>query len=478
MPDLGVYVNELATAGITPRAAESGIPYVVGTAPVHTAKRPAKPGVPVLCTGWTDAAERLGYSDDWEKYSLCEAMYNYFKLYNCQPVIFCNMLDVEKARQDAKTETYGVTNHRAVLPYEALLKGLTVKAGEGESAVPLAVDEDYAAFYDENAGECVVELLETGTAYEATSLAVEYAAIDSATVKAADIAEGISQVDACLNTVGVTPDLLLAPGWSHNPAIAALLGMKADSVSTLLKAKALVDIDCTSAGVTDPADLPAYKAKHGLTAPSQIACWPMAAKGGRRFHLSTQLAGLMATVDADNGGCPVESPANKPLKIDGCCLADGTEVNLTFEQVNQIAGHQGVVTALNFGLSGWVAKGNYMACYPQSADVKDQFIPVSRMFAYVGNTLVKTFWSKLDKGMKRRMVDDIVDAVNIWLLSQKGSEYILGGRIAYEAQENPLTDLLEGIIKFHIYFATPLPAQKIVFTLEFDLDYVTAALTA
>ena len=70
--------------------------------------------------------------------------------------------------------------------------------------------------------------------------------------------------------------------------------------------------------------------------------------GDYRFHLSTQLCGLMATVDAENRGIPYESPSNKNLKMDACVLADGTPVNLTWNQVDLIAGSWGVVTAVTF----------------------------------------------------------------------------------------------------------------------------------
>ena len=94
MPNLGVHVYEKTTAVSTPVVANSGIPFVVGTAPVHAAAKPAKPGVPVLCTSWTEAVEKLGFSYDWKTYSLCEFMYSHFKLFGCQPVIFCNVLDL------------------------------------------------------------------------------------------------------------------------------------------------------------------------------------------------------------------------------------------------------------------------------------------------------------------------------------------------------------------------------------------------
>ena len=161
--------------------------------------------------------------------------------------------------------------------------------------------------------------------------------------------------------------------------------------------------------------------------------------------------------------------------MDGCCLEDGTEISLTFEQTNIIAGY-GIVTALNFMSMGWTARNNYTACYPGNTDVKDQFIPVSRMFDFVANTLIRTFWSKLDKPMNLRLLDNIQDTCNIWLNGLVSQEYLLGARVELKASENPVTSLLAGIISFHIYITPPVPAQEIHFTLEFDVDYLTSAL--
>ena len=96
MVNHGVNATEQATSVSTPVVAESGVPFVVGTAPVQSAANPARAGIPVLCTSWDEAVAALGYSDDWEKYTLCEVMYSHFKLFGCQPVIFCNVLDITK----------------------------------------------------------------------------------------------------------------------------------------------------------------------------------------------------------------------------------------------------------------------------------------------------------------------------------------------------------------------------------------------
>ena len=476
MPDIGVRVTQRATEKV-PAPAASGVPYVVGAAPVHTAASPAQPGVPVLCTSWKEAVERLGYSDDWGKYPLCEFMYSHFKLYQCQPVLFCNVLDVSTMRKPAASQDAALAGHRALLPFEALREGLSVKAGDGGAAA-LTEGEDYAAFYDQDLKALVVELLPTGAAYGAASLAVECAQADPGAVTKLDIAKGVAAVDACISTAGIAPDLLCAPGWSQDPAVAAVMAEKAGKVNGLLPAKALIDVDCTGAGVTGYSQLPGYKAENALTDEGQILCWPLVSKDGRTYHMSTHLAGLMAQVDTANGGCPFESPSNKAMQIDGCCLADGREVSLSFDQVNLVAGHYGVVTAFHFLSNGWVAKGNYTACFPQSGDVKDQFIPTSRMFGWVARFLIFNFWGRLDQPMRRRLVDDVVDATNIWLNGQVGAEHLLGARVAYEAEENPLADLLQGVIRFHIYMTPPGVAQELLFTLEYDIDYLAAALAA
>lgn len=472
----GIYVYEQATAVSTPVTADVGVPFVVGTAPVHAAAKPARVGVPVLCTSWDEAVEKLGFSYDWERYTLCEFMYSHFQLFGCQPVIFCNVLDAGGMKQAAEAKEYKVTDHRCLLPLSAVRDSIQVTAqGEGgDAAVSLAADEDYSVLYDGNADACVVELLSTGSAYEAAALTIQYDAVTPEAVVLADIVEGLGAVDDCMSRVGVIPDLICAPGWSHNSVAAAVMATKAAGIMGLFRAKALIDVDCGETGVKEYSELTPWKNLNNFVDENQILCWPMVKLGDYRFHMSTQLAGLMAKVDTGNRSVPYESPGNKNFKMDGCCLADGTEVSLSFSQANLVNSY-GVVTALNFMSSGWVCWGNYTACYPSNTDVKDYFVPNSRMFDYVGNTVIRTFWSKLDKPMTRRFADSILDTCNIWLNGLVGAGYLLGARAVMLEEENPVTDLMSGIMKVHIYMTPPSPAQEIDFTLEYDVDYMTAA---
>ena len=54
MANHGVYAFERATSISTPVVAATGIPFVVGVAPIHAAENPASVGVPVLCTSWNE----------------------------------------------------------------------------------------------------------------------------------------------------------------------------------------------------------------------------------------------------------------------------------------------------------------------------------------------------------------------------------------------------------------------------------------
>ena len=479
MPNLGIHVYEKATAVAIPVVADVGIPFVVGLAPVHTAAKPAKANVPVLCTSWDEAVEKLGFSYDWKKYTICEFIYSHFQLFGCQPVIFCNVLDTDTMKNTLEAKEYDVSDHKITLPFDTIAAGLKVSVPGDGGAEPteLKPDGDYTVLYDEDDGVCIVELLSSGSAYSAAKLSVSGSTVDTSAVVTADVVSGLGVIDACMSMVGVIPDLICAPGFSHLSVVAAIMATKAAGINGLFRAKALVDVDCGAEGVTEYSALTPWKNKNNMVDENQILCWPMVKLGDYKFHMSTQLAGLMAKVDTDNAGVPYESPSNKNYKMDGCCLEDGTEVNLTFEQSNIIAGY-GIVTALNFMSMGWTCRNNYTACYPANTDVKDQFIPVSRMFDFVGNTLIRTFWSKLDKPMNRRLIDTIIDTCNIWLNGLVSQEYLLGARAEYLEEENSLVDLMAGILHIHIYITPPSPMQECDFTLEYDTNYVTSALAA
>jgi len=464
----GVFVKEQDTSVSTPVTAAVSVPFVIGCAPVQAAVDPAEVGVPVLCTSWDEFESQFGYSDDWSQYNLCEFAYSHFKLYGCQPAIFCNLLDPAEMRLIGQSAEVAVTNHRATLPLEVIPDTLVVK-GTGEEAYVL--DTDYSVYADE--GKWVVELIKTGAHYDDATLSVTYDEAIPVAVTADLVASKMDAIELCMSTAAMVPDLIVAPGYSKDNTVAAIMATKAAAINGLFQAKALIDMDASKC--TKYTEAIGYKTVNNLVAEEQILCWPMMKLGNKQFHMSTQLAGLMASVDAEHEN-PYESPSNKNFQMDSLCLADGSAVLQTKAQADLLNAN-GIVTALNFLSSGWVCWGNYTACYPSVTDVKDYFIPVSRMFGWIGNTMIQTFWSKLDQPMNRRLLDNIVDSCNIWLNGLTGSGYLLGGRAEVLHSENPVTDLMAGIIRIHLYITPPSPAQEIDFVLEYDVNYVSSALS-
>lgn len=467
MNDHGINVIQQETGVSTPIVAESGVPFVIGSAPVQAAENPAAAGTPVLCTSWDEAVEALGYSDNWADFTLCEFMYSHFKLFACQPVIFLNLLDPATMKEAVSEASVTVADHKAKLPIEAINSAaLTVKSGVDT----LVKDTDYSVYY--NGENCIVELLPDSEYYSEASLTIGYDKVKASAVNAAAVATGVEKVELCLTLLGKVPDLIVAPGFSSEATVAAAMAAKAGSINGLFVAKAVVDVE--SSTTKTYAAAVAKKATDGMTDKAEIVCWPMATLGDKKFHMSTIVTGRMAQTDTENGGNPSESPSNEKAPIDGLCAADGTAIMLTLQQAN-VLNAGGIVTALNF-VNGWVVWGNYTGCYPGSADVKDYFIPVSRTFGWVGNSLIKTFWSKLDSRMSRRLVDNILDSANIWMNGLVGQGVLLGGRVELIDAENPLTNLMAGIIRIHVYLTPPSPMQELDFVLEYDASYVETAL--
>lgn len=79
----------------------SSIHLIVGTAPVHTVG--GKINEPVYASNYAEAVAAMGYSDEWDKYDICEEIYSSFKLYSNGPIIMVNVLDPAKHLKGAET---------------------------------------------------------------------------------------------------------------------------------------------------------------------------------------------------------------------------------------------------------------------------------------------------------------------------------------------------------------------------------------
>ncbi len=473
----GIYGQEVATSLVPMTETDAGLIVAFGTAPVHLATNPVTAHTPVLCSTYAEAVAAMGYSDDFEKYTLCEVINSQFSLFNMAPIVLVNVLDSTKHVKSNSQSEYSVVEKVATIADPVLLDTLKVYTNAEKTGEAVA-NTDYTAAHDDE-GNVVITILEDGALKDAVSVTVEYKMIDPSAVTYNDIiggidintgkAEGLETIDDIYPRFGLVPGVIIAPGFSHNSAVGAVMKSKTTNICGHFRAIAIADEPADE--VKKYTDASSWKNKNNYVDDSLVLCWPMLSLNGKKYHMSTQLASLMNQTDAANGDMPHHSPSNQSLQCDAAVVADGEEIYLNNTSASYLNG-QGIVTALNFS-GGWKAWGNRTTIYPSSTDPKDSFIPVRRMFNWVLNTLITSYWSNIDEPTSKRVINTMVDSANIWLNSLVAAGALLGGRVEFREDENSTTDLMDGKINFHVYVTPPSPAREINFVQEYDPDYIS-----
>lgn len=463
----GVYSYELPTSIVPPVTSMAGLTVVFGTSPIHLLENPSEAvNKAVLAYTYSEAVQKMGYSADFDKYTISEAISSHFALFAVAPLVMVNVLDPEK-HAVAGTETVTLSKGEGVLSTEGILKASVVVKDAAGTTTYLASDYELE-FDDEGKLHIYTDV--------ATEVKVEFNRLDASLATAADVVggvgldgsyKGIELVNTVFPRFREVPGILIAPKFSTNPLVAAVLKAKASNINGLFKAIALVDIPTDV--VKDYTAVPEYKNMNNLDDPNMVVCWPKVSIGGTQYHMSTQMAGLANLVDAENEGYPYHEPSNNNLQMDSAVLSDGTEILLGLEQANYLNG-QGVVTALNW-IGGWKLWGHRTSCYPGNTDPKDAFISVRRVFIYEQNQFILTYFQKVDKPGNRKLIENVVDSKNIDLNGKAARQFILGGRIEFLSEENPVTDLMDGIYKFHLFITPATPAREIRGLFEFDPAY-------
>lgn len=478
----GVFVEERNTALTSAVTAQNSVQCVIGVAPVWMLDNPeAVTNVPVVCDSASEAMEKLGYLEDFEKYSLCQSMYVTSEVFPVSPVVYINVLDVTKAAHKNTEEEVTITQPvalRNVIDKAAVIKK-TVSIVQG--ATTLVKDTDYTLEYD-SAGKLVVNFIPGGNFSDSTNAVVTLTTAKPSGVTASDIigsynastgaATGAEAIQYVYPKLGLVPTIILAPGWSQNSLVGLALAAKAANVNGVFKGIAVVDIDTTQA--TAYSGVGAQKTAAGYTSPHCYPIWLCVKIGSLIVAGSAVAAACMAFTDAGNGGIPSRTPSNKLMSdvISGTCLASGVEVLLTQDQASAVNG-VGVATFVNLG--GWRVWGSYTGAYPTVTEIKDMWLPVRRMFDWQANSFIQTYLERVDDPLNYVLIESIVDSENIRCGAYAPDQWA-GAEIQFVEADNSEEDLLAGRIVFRQKIAPYTPAQEITNILSYDTSLLTASL--
>jgi hypothetical protein len=485
----GVDVSEVPSAAKPPVSIDAGLAVYFGTAPI-TSTDLTNVNKTNLCFSLEDFVAALGpLSDDFASWTLHEAAKAHFKVYEVAPVVFVNILDPANSAHVATVtgQSHQLVNGKVQIQVyggpDAPLLGViesTVVVKKGVTLKTLNVD--YTLAFDDD-GFLVVSVKSGGSLGNSDILLIDFHYIDPSLVTANDVIggysggkyKGLEVVHQVYPKLRKVTGFILAPKWSEVPAVAARMAVLARAVSGTFRAQAVCDLSTSASDIPTYADAPAWKTDNGFTSVDMVACWPKVKNGSDVYHASTVFACVAGVTDAAHDGVPYASPSNKAVIGTSVVLDDGTEVLLTQPQANTL-NDQGIVTVLN-GFFGWRLWGNRTAAYPGTTDVKDAFIPVRRMFNWIGNTVILTTQENVDDPITRRLVDLVVGTVTSYFNGLVAAGALIAGKIEFRASENPTTNLADGKIKFHLTLTPPSPAQEVQFVLEYDAAALAALFT-
>ena len=471
----GIETTESEVESIAPQTGSAGFQVIVGTAPINLAEDPeAAVNTPIIVYSKTEAQKKVGYSTNFEDYTICQSISANGDLFNVAPYILINVLNPKKHKKDLSKQDIAVVAKTAHIAETGIMLS-TLKITANTTA--LEVDKDYIVAFDSN-GEVDITLLSSGKGASATKLSVTATQLDPSKVTEADIIggydvstggeTGLELVRQVQPKFGMVPGLIVCPGWSKKPMVAAAMAAKCESLNGVYTCECVIDMDTTTA--KEYSSLKEKKEAMGTTNPHMILLWPMVKKGDYIYSYSAVWAAMAAYTDiSKNDDVPCKSPSNENLNIDAAVLEDGTEMLLDSQQA-ELVNSYGIVTAIND--DGWKSWGNMTAAYPSATAMKDKWINCRRMMSWYRNHIIMTYRSKVDDNASQVLIQAITDSENQYLNSLTPDK-IAGGQISYNADATSLTD---GEVVFDTDIAFYGPAQHIVDRIRFDPSILTAAM--
>lgn len=443
------------------------VQVAVGTAPVNLLEDPAGAvNVPILVGNKNEVKVSLGVCTDYDHYTLMQTMLAMTKV-GIAPVVMINVLDPRKPEHVAAVsgKEYALTKGSTTVPVQGiLLSSLVVSSGDRQGVA----DVDYVAAFDAN-GYVTVAVTEGGAFSGAAELAVAYTMLNPEGVTKEEVIGGVDEngvrtgielVDEIYSRFRMIPEIISAPKFSKEPAVAAALEAKAELAGDLTNAIAVVDIESdTTVKVERVKDA---KEKLGCFTRWTVLCWPKVIMAGCEIYASAVVAAMLQYITAANGGVPA-SPDNKEVPIDGIVMEGGTELHLTKQQVNNHLNAYGILSFAYLG--GWKCWGNNTAAYPEKKEPNDRFIKCVMVGNYLENRFKTEYLSVIGEDGDYKLIDSIVSNFNMDL-NALTPDYLAGAEVVFDKSENPQERITEGHFVFHTRYAdwTPIEAVDNTFT--------------
>lgn len=478
----GAY-GSIGAAGTKEAAQSMNAIVYIGTAPVHTTPGgAARVNTPVLLNNMADARRYLGYSADWDKYTLCEAMYVHFELNNVGPLVMINVLDPAAHKADeGGSVTQKPVNGRVMIANAGDIVLDSVKV------TGLTAGTDYTLAYD-HAKECLIITEAVSGTFGSDTMTITYDTVDPEKVDAADVIgtsdgegmnTGLHALANVYQTTGFIPSHLLAPKFSSDPEVHAAMIRLANKVNAHWDVYVRADIpleDADGEKIT-LSGAREWKDEHGYNQSNETVYFPMVmGTDDRIYHISVLAAANLEKLLSTQDGIPYKTPSNTECSIIRNLYMGEDSVNRVYddELINQQLNRYGIASAAYAG-GRWVIWGFHSADY--TADTGDliNIAETNRMMLYyVSNDFQHRRIRDVDKPMTINDLRTIVAQEQARLDALVKIGALIYGKVNLDASTISRSDIVNGDFSFTFDITTTPQAKSLKVIVNWtDVGYMT-----
>lgn len=422
-------------------------PVYVGALPVHTAQGgSALVNTPVVLTDFEMAAKTVGYTDDWENYDLCEAIYAHFALVQAGPIVVINVFDPMKSKK-SKTATVAASNNQAVIGSMGGVILDSVKVEGKEQGV------DYSLAYDYVAERLTLRGLRSNALVG--SLSITYDEVTPGVTQADVIGEtddegmdtGLYLMRRVYQETGKIPSRLLCPGFSHIPAVHRVMETVSSQIGGRFDIFIQTDLPLESEDTPlKPSAVTAWKESNGYSCDNEKTHWPRwAGNDGRLYHLSVLEAANLQRLENDAGEIPYQTASNTAIPVGGRpYYGENSNIVLDEQLVNETLGQYGVASCIFHGGS-WVLWGAHCASYlPGNVTALNLQDSALMMMYYFANDFQVRRAEEIDKVASINRIKQIVAEEQARLDALVAIGALLYGKASFVTNDNAKSDMLTG----------------------------------
>ena len=275
----GVSANLIPSQPAFPPSGIGTLPVYVGTAPINVLADPeAALNKVILVKSLNEAKLAVGYSDDWDTFTLCEAIDAHFNnpLGNMGPIVLINVFDPATDTKEGSENVALVDKVGYIDNEKVLLESIEI--------ADKVLGTDYNAEYVVIDGKNKVKITDISVGGLVSPVAVTFDEMDISKISAADIVgtvdedgvrTGLQVVDFVYQDTGLIPTILAAPGWSEDPVVYTGLVSKCQAINSHWDAICVADIDSSSAGAVTVSEAKDWKDTNGYISKLSKIFWPM-----------------------------------------------------------------------------------------------------------------------------------------------------------------------------------------------------------